>query len=53
MLLLGIGPGDEVNVPVLRWVAKANAVAYTGAASVFADVAPGTYIQDFGHVEQH
>jgi dTDP-4-amino-4,6-dideoxygalactose transaminase len=34
----GIGPGDEVVVPSLTFVATVNAVAYTGATPVFADV---------------
>jgi dTDP-4-amino-4,6-dideoxygalactose transaminase len=38
-LALGLGPGDEVVVPSLTFVATANAVAYTGATPVFADVA--------------
>ena len=37
-LTCGIGPGDEVIVPSLTFVATANAVRYTGAIPVFADV---------------
>lgn len=37
-LALGIGPGDEVIVPSLTFVATANAVLYTGAQVRFADI---------------
>ena len=35
---LGIGPGDEVIVPALSFVATVNPVLYTGAVPVFVDV---------------
>jgi dTDP-4-amino-4,6-dideoxygalactose transaminase len=40
---LGIGPGDEVIVPSLTWVATANAVEYCGATPVFCDVELETF----------
>ena len=43
---LGIGPGDEVIVPSLTFVATANAVHYTGATPVFADVDATTWCID-------
>ncbi len=43
---LGIGPGDEVIVPDLTFVATANAVAYTGAKPVPVDIDPLTLCLD-------
>jgi len=37
-LAAGIGPGDEVIVPSLTFVATANAARYTGALPIFADI---------------
>jgi dTDP-4-amino-4,6-dideoxygalactose transaminase len=38
----GLGPGDEVVVPSMTFVATVNAIAYTQATPVFADVASVT-----------
>ena len=35
---LGIGPGDEVLVPSLTFVATVNSVLYVGATPVFVDI---------------
>lgn len=43
---LGIGPGDEVVVPSLSFIASANAVVHCGATPVFADVEPRSWNLD-------
>jgi dTDP-4-amino-4,6-dideoxygalactose transaminase len=37
-VVAGLGPGDEAIVPSLTFVATANAVRYTGATPIFADI---------------
>lgn len=43
LLGLGVGPGDEVIVPDLTWIATSAPVSYVGATPVFADVDPVTW----------
>jgi dTDP-4-amino-4,6-dideoxygalactose transaminase len=47
---LGIGPGDEVIVPSLTFVATVNCVGYVGARPVFADI---TSRDDFSIDPEH
>jgi perosamine synthetase len=49
---LGVGPGDEVVVPDLTFVATAHAVLQTGAEPVFVDVLPDTWCLDPEAVER-
>jgi dTDP-4-amino-4,6-dideoxygalactose transaminase len=46
MEVLGIGPGDEVLVPAMTFVASANAVEHAGATPVLVDSVPGTGLID-------
>lgn len=48
----GIGPGDEVIVPPITFVASANCVLYLGGKPVFADVARETLNLDPRDVER-
>jgi perosamine synthetase len=42
----GVGPGDEVIVPSMSFIATANSVWQCGATPVFADIDPLTYNLD-------
>lgn len=43
LVAIGVGPGDEVIVPNLTFIASANAVIMAGATPVFADVDRATF----------
>jgi perosamine synthetase len=46
LLAIEVGPGDEVVMPSLTYMATANAVMYCGAQPVFVDSEPGTWNLD-------
>ncbi len=48
---LGLGPGDEVITSSFSFVASANAILFTGATPVFAEVDPLTFNMDPAAVE--
>jgi perosamine synthetase len=52
LLALGVGPGDEVIVPEITWVATASAVVYCGAKPVFVDVEADTWCMDVDSAER-
>jgi perosamine synthetase len=43
LLALGIGPGDEIIVPDVTWIASVAPVCYVGATPVFTDIDAGTW----------
>ncbi|MGO9361638.1 MAG: DegT/DnrJ/EryC1/StrS family aminotransferase [Xanthobacteraceae bacterium] len=43
---LGLGPGDEVIVPTLTYVASVNAIVHAGAKPVFVDAVQSTWQMD-------
>jgi len=52
LLASGIGPGDEVIIPSLTFIATANAVTYTGARPVCVDSDPITWNIDTQLIEE-
>jgi len=48
----GLKDGDEVIVPSFTWIATANAIEYTGAKPVFADISLDTYNIDAARIEE-
>jgi len=50
---VGIGPGDEVIVPVLTFVATVNPIKYVGATPVFVDVDIHTWNIDPAKIEEN
>jgi perosamine synthetase len=51
LVTAGVGPGDEVIVPSFTFIASANAILYTGATVVFAEIDPRTYNIDPNDIE--
>jgi perosamine synthetase len=51
LLALEIGPGDEVIVPTLSYVASASPILFCGATPVFVDIDPQTWNLDPAAVE--
>ena len=52
LLALGVGPGDEVIVPAMTFIATANVVELLGAKPVFVDVDPDTLLLDPASAEK-
>jgi len=51
LVAYGVGPGDEVIIPTLTFVATANAVMYCGATPVFVDSEPDAWNIDPAQIE--
>jgi perosamine synthetase len=49
---LGVGPGDEVIVPNITWIASIDPALHMGAVPVFADIEPDTWCIDPADIER-
>ena len=49
---LGIGPGDEVIVPDITWIATSAPIDYVGATAVFADVDEASWCISLDSIKQ-
>lgn len=49
---LGIGPGDEVILPDVTWIASSAPVSYVGATPVFADIDERTWCISASSLEE-
>ena len=47
LIALGVGPSDEVLVPVETFIATGMVVSLVGARPVFTEIAPATFSMDF------
>ncbi len=52
LMALGVGPGDEVVLPVFTFFATAGVVVRLGARPVFVDIDPTDYCLDMGQVAE-
>ncbi len=52
MAALGIGPGDEVIMADINWIATASPIVQLGAKPVFVDILPDSWCLDPAAVEQ-
>ena len=52
LVVLGVGPGDEVACSTFTFAASANAIAYTGATPFFVDADEATWTIDPGLLDR-
>jgi dTDP-4-amino-4,6-dideoxygalactose transaminase len=51
LIALGVGPGDEVIIPALSYIATGNVVELVGATPIFVDVDIDTFNIDVNQIE--